>query len=143
MLLENVAMLLFWVFAGCQIALMLREKGNPLAPVALVPAALVIGMVLNTLSSGNDDGGFDPGWSGAVEGPVEQAAELGMQRNERRNSPLESGRPRRSHIHTLRSNQSHWRMRIVCRSSPGDCGRAFPLRRPAAAMRGPVYNKES
>ena len=142
-LLENVTMLLFWVFSGCQLALMLRKKGNPPAPVALVLAALVIGMVLNTLLSGNDGGGFDSGWGGAVKGPVEQAAELGMQRNERRNSPLESGRPRRSHIHTLRSNQSHWRMRIVCRSSPGDCGRAFPLQRPLTSMRGLIHNKES
>ena len=40
-LLENVVMLLFWAFVGCQAALLCRRKGNPLVPVMLVLAAAV------------------------------------------------------------------------------------------------------
>lgn len=68
-LLENVAMLLFWAFAGCQLALMLRRKSNPLMPVVLVLAAVVIGLVLNTIWPDNNDIGFDSGWGSAAESP--------------------------------------------------------------------------
>jgi len=40
-LLENVVMLLFWAFVGCQAALLCRRKGNSLVPVMLVLAAAV------------------------------------------------------------------------------------------------------
>lgn len=68
-LLENVAMLLFWAFVGCQLALMPRRKSNPLMPVVLVLAAVVIGLVLNTIWPDNNDIGFDSGWGSAAESP--------------------------------------------------------------------------
>jgi len=73
-LLENVAMLLFWAVAGCQIARMLRRKGNPLLPVVLILAAVVIGLVMNMIWPGNHDVGFDANWGDAAESPW-QAAE--------------------------------------------------------------------
>ena len=62
-LLENVAMLLFWAFAGCQLALLLRKKGNPLLPVTLILAAVVIGLILNTIWPNQNDVGFGSGWN--------------------------------------------------------------------------------
>ncbi len=72
-LLENVAMLLFWVFAGCQAALLCRGKGNPLLPVALVLLAVAIGLGLNLLWPNENDFGFDSGWGDAMEAPWQAA----------------------------------------------------------------------
>ncbi len=74
-LLENVAMLLFWAFAGCQVALALRRKGNPLLPVTLILAAVVIGLVLNMIWPNQNDFGFDSGWGDAAESPWQAADE--------------------------------------------------------------------
>jgi len=68
-LLENVVMPLFWAFAGCQLALMLRGKGNPLLPVTLILAAVVIGLILNMIWPNQNDFGFDSGWGDAMETP--------------------------------------------------------------------------
>jgi len=72
-LLENAAMLLFWVFAGCQAALMMRKKGT-LPRLALVLAAVAIGLALNAIWPNANDFGFDAGWGSASEAPW-QAAE--------------------------------------------------------------------
>ncbi len=72
-LLENVTMLLFWAFAGCQVALMCRKKGNSLIPVTLILAAVVIGLVLNMIWPGSNDIGFDPNWGSAVESPWQES----------------------------------------------------------------------
>ena len=71
-LLENVVMLLFWAFVGCQIALMLRRKGNPLLPVTLILAAVVIGLILNMIWPNQNDFGFDSGWGDAMETPWQE-----------------------------------------------------------------------
>jgi len=68
-LLENVVMLLFWAFVGCQAALLCRRKGNPLMPVTLVLAAIVIGLALNAIWPNRNDVGFDSGWGSAMETP--------------------------------------------------------------------------
>lgn len=70
-LLENVAMLLFWAFVGCQLALLLRKKGNRIMPVAL--AAVVIGLILNLIWPNRNDVGFGSGWGSAMEAPWQQA----------------------------------------------------------------------
>ncbi len=72
-LMENVAMLLFWAFLGCQLALMLRRKGNPLMPVSLILAAVVIGLILNMIWPGSHDVGFDSNWGSAAESPWQSA----------------------------------------------------------------------
>ncbi|MBR7188010.1 MAG: SUMF1/EgtB/PvdO family nonheme iron enzyme [Clostridia bacterium] len=72
-LLENVVMLLFWAFVGCQITLLCRKKGNPLLPVVLVLAAIVTGLVLNMISPNQNDFGFDSGWGDAMEAPWHEA----------------------------------------------------------------------
>ena len=72
-LLENVTMLLFWAFAGCQVALMCRKKGDSLIPVTLILAAVVIGLVLNMIWPGSNDIGFDPNWGSAVESPWQES----------------------------------------------------------------------
>ncbi len=74
-LLENVAMLLFWAYAGWQIALALRGRkgGNPLAPVALVLAAVAMGGILNMIWPNRNDSGFDSGWGSAAEAPWQAA----------------------------------------------------------------------
>ena len=71
-LLENVVMLLFWAFAGCQVALICRKKGNPLLPVALILAAVVIGLILNMIWPNQNDFGFDSGWGDAMEAPWQE-----------------------------------------------------------------------
>ncbi len=72
-LLENVAMLLFWAFVGCQAALLCRKKGNPIMPVTLVLAAIVIGLVLNTIWPNRNNFGFGSGWGDAMETPWQEA----------------------------------------------------------------------
>jgi len=72
-LLENVVMLLFWAFVGCQVALMLRRKGNPLLSVTLILAAVEIGLILNMIWPNQNDFGFDSGWGDAVETPWQSA----------------------------------------------------------------------
>ncbi len=74
-LLENVAMLLFWAYAGWQIALALRGKkgGNPLVPVALLLAAVAVGGILNMIWPNQNDVGFDSGWGSAMEAPWQAA----------------------------------------------------------------------
>ncbi len=72
-LLENVAMLLFWAFVGCQLALLLRRKGHPLLPVTLILAAVVIGLMLNMIWSNQNDVGFDAGCGSAMEAPWQEA----------------------------------------------------------------------
>ena len=72
-LLENVVMLLFWAFVGCQVALMLRRKGNPLLSVTLILAAVVIGLILNMIWPNQNDFGFDSGLGDAVETPWQSA----------------------------------------------------------------------
>ena len=71
-LLENAAMLLFWVFVGCQAALLCRKKGRSLVPVTLILSAVVIGLVLNTIWPGSNDIGFDPNWDSTVESPWQE-----------------------------------------------------------------------
>ena len=71
-LLENVVMLLFWVFAGGQFALMLRRKGNPLLPVTLILAAVVIGLALNMAWPNQNDFGLDSDWGDAMEAPWQE-----------------------------------------------------------------------
>jgi len=73
-LLENVAMLLFWVFVGCQGALLLRKKGRPLAPVGLALAAVALGLALNLALPGQD-AGFDSDWGSAGEAPWQAAGQ--------------------------------------------------------------------
>lgn len=68
-LMENLVMLLFWAFVGCQVALLCRKKGNSLIPVTLILAAVVIGLVLNMIWPGNNDIGFDPNWGSTMENP--------------------------------------------------------------------------
>ena len=53
-LLENVIMLIFWVFVGMQVMNMLIKKGknqkkkvNPILPVVMIMSALIIGFTLN------------------------------------------------------------------------------------------------
>ena len=65
-LLENVAMLLFWAFAGWQGALILRGKGRRWLPLALLMAAVIIGIALNAALPGQQDQGFSAG-----RGPTE------------------------------------------------------------------------
>ena len=71
-LLENVVMLLFWAFAGCQVALICRKKGNPLLPVTLILAAVVIGLILSMIWPNQNDFGFDSGWGDAMEAPWQE-----------------------------------------------------------------------
>ena len=56
-LLENVTMLLFWVFIGCQGALLLRKdrQGNPLLPLVRMLLAILLGLVLNMFYPGDYD----------------------------------------------------------------------------------------
>ena len=68
-LMENVVMLLFWAFVGCQVALLCRKKGNSLIPVTLILAAVVISLGMNMIWPGNNDIGFDPNWGSAMESP--------------------------------------------------------------------------
>ncbi len=72
-LLENVVMLLFWAFVGCQTAVLCRKKGNPLLPVTLILAAVVIGLILNMIWPNQNDFGFNSGWGDAMETPWQEA----------------------------------------------------------------------
>ena len=72
-LLENVAMLLFWAFAGCQVALLCRKKGNPIMPVTLILAAVVIGLILNMAWPNRNDFDSGLGWGDAMEAPWQGA----------------------------------------------------------------------
>ena len=71
-LLENVVMLLFWAFAGGQLALMLRRKGSPLLPVTLILAAVVIGLALNMAWPNQNDFGLVSDWGDAMEAPWQE-----------------------------------------------------------------------
>lgn len=71
-LMENVVMLLFWAFVGCQLALMLCRKGDPLLPVTLILAAVVIGLILNMIRPDQNDFGMDSGWGDAMEAPWQE-----------------------------------------------------------------------
>jgi len=70
-LIENVAMLLFWAFMGWQAALLLQGAGkgrkaqDPLLPVVLMLVSIVLGLALNTIWPGQNDTGFEgSGWGG-------------------------------------------------------------------------------
>ena len=72
-LLENMAMLVFWAFAGCQVALALRGKGNRILPVALILAAVGTGIAFNAIWPEPNAGGFEAGWGTAMETPWQTA----------------------------------------------------------------------
>ena len=72
-LLENVVMLLFWAFVGCQTAVLCRKKGNPLLPVTLILAAVVIGLILNMIWPNQNDFGSDSAWGAGMETPWQSA----------------------------------------------------------------------
>ena len=63
---ENILMLLFWAFIGTQAALLCRslqrkdeKKKNPLVPVILMMAAVILVLVLNMAFSGNKEQRFE------------------------------------------------------------------------------------
>ena len=74
-ILENILMLLFWAFIGTQAALLCRnmqrkdeKKKNPLVPVILMMAAVILGLILNTAFPGNkEQGSGNTGWNPAYE----------------------------------------------------------------------------
>ena len=68
-LMENVVMLLFWAFVGCQVAQLCGKKGNAFIPVTLTLAAVGIGLTLNMIWPGNHDTGFDSNWGSPAEAP--------------------------------------------------------------------------
>lgn len=68
--LENILMLLFWAFIGCQFSNILiahkrkddgRDK-NPLIPVIFIMAAVIIGLVMNMAFAGQKDTSGAPDW---------------------------------------------------------------------------------
>ena len=65
-LLENVAMLLFWAFMGWQAAVALRGSERRWVSVALMIVAVIIGMALNAALPNREEAPFSSGWSAAV-----------------------------------------------------------------------------
>ena len=69
---ENVLMLLFWVFTGHHLSLLLTavkakdrdKKKNPLFPVIFIMAAVIIGLIMNTAFAEDKTGSWDSGTAG-------------------------------------------------------------------------------
>ncbi len=67
--LENIAMLLFWVFTGMLVMNLLinkgqnqEEKANPLLPVVQIMAAVIIGFILSAATGAKEDMNEARGW---------------------------------------------------------------------------------
>lgn len=64
--LENIVMLLFWVFAGMQVMNLLVEKEkkkmDPLLPIVLIMAAVIIGFMLNTVAGTRENMNESVNW---------------------------------------------------------------------------------
>ena len=67
--LENILMLLFWVYTGAQCAILCRnsfmkseKKKNPLLPVILIMAAIILGLALH-MATDADRQDFPGGWN--------------------------------------------------------------------------------
>ena len=65
-LLENLIMLLFWVFAGCQVASLFRrtadsdgELKKDRKPLLFIAVAVIIGLVMNMIIPSNNENGFE------------------------------------------------------------------------------------
>lgn len=75
-LLENLIMLLFFVFIGTQCASLCRsisskKEKNPLLPVVLIMAAVIIGLVLNFAVADKNGENNAPDWSGTQQSSME------------------------------------------------------------------------
>ena len=92
--LENILMLLFWVYLGTQGAVLcrnsqahLKEKKNPLLPAIFIMAAVILGLVLNAAFNDPDKQGFGgAGWSASSETAANPSSEKRGLSNYRLNS---------------------------------------------------------
>ena len=71
-ILENLAMLIFWAFAGSQLSKLLqknKDKKLSVKPLIWLGAVVITGIILNfALSGSTDDSGFDTsGWQTSVQ----------------------------------------------------------------------------
>ncbi len=84
-ILENVLMLLFWAFAGAQGAALCRnlhrkneDKKNPLIPVILMMAAIILGLVLYTgFSADKEQGSGITDWNKSGQAAAEKMDDAG------------------------------------------------------------------
>ena len=64
-LLEHLAMLIFWAFAGSQLSRLLRGRKEALRPALMLVLALAVGLILNAFLQSREEAG-DFGWSAPV-----------------------------------------------------------------------------